>query len=175
MAFPTLKQTLRVLHDAKSSPNQTVLDCLLTLLHASYDDDQISKYEKLCDQYSDATDGDDLQQDVVLALQNLRSCDVTELVPALIGYLQADDQFYELGHAMIALVFPRKRSTISPDALTEMQRDVLIALTATDAIWSSDGTFTALLKGRGLPTTQSKAQQLITRIQKEANKWGSPG
>ena len=170
MAFPTLKQTLRALHDAKSSPNQTVLDDLLALLHASYDEDQISKYEKLSDQYSDATDGKDLQQDVVLALQNLRSCDVTELIPALIDYFQEDDQFYDLGHAMIALVFPRKRSTVSPDTLTDMQREVLTALTGTDAIWRSDGTFAALLKSRGLPTTKSKAQQLMTKSEKEANK-----
>jgi Domain of unknown function (DUF4262) len=174
MAFPTLKQTLRALRDVKSSPNQTVLDCLLALLHASYDhasydDDQISKYEKLSDQYSDAIDGNELQQDIVLAMRYLRSCDVTELIPALIGYFKEDDQFYELGHAMISLAFPRKRSTVSSEALTDMQREVLTALTGTDAIWSSDGTLAALLKVRGLPTTKSKAQQLVTKSQKEAN------
>lgn len=169
MAFPTLKQTLRALHDVKSLPSEAVLDCLSTLLHASYDDQPL-KYEKLSDQYSDATNGKDLQQEVVLAMRNLRSCDVTELIPALIGYFKEDDQFYELGHAMISLAFPRKRSPISPAALTDMQRNVLTALTETDAIWRCDGTLATLLKGRGLPPTRSKAQQLITRSQKEANK-----
>lgn len=167
MAFPTLKQTQHALEEAKASQSQTAFDCLFAILRASYDDDQLSKYEKLSDQYSDVTDGNDLQQDVVLAMPYLRSCDVTELIPALIGYFKDDDQFYELGHAMILLVFPRKRSTVSPETLTEMQREVLAELTATDAIWRSDGTFAALLKSRGLPTTKSKAQQLVTKSKQQ--------
>lgn len=167
MAFPTLKQTLRALDEAKVSHSQTAFDCLFTLLRASYDDDLLSQYEKLSDQYSDVTDGNDLQQDVVLAIPYLRLCDVTELIPALIGYFNDDDQFYELGHAMISLVFPRTRSTVSPETLTEMQREVLAALTATDAIWSSDGTFATLLRSRGLPTTKAKAQQLATKSKQQ--------
>lgn len=167
MAFPTLKQTLHALEEAKASQNQTAFDCLFTLLRASYDDDQLSKYEKLSDQYSDVTEGNDLQQDVVLAMPYLRSCDVAELIPALISYFKEDDQFYELGHAMISLVFPRKRSIVSPETLTETQKEVLAALTGTDAIWRSDGTFATLLKSRGLPTTKSKAQQLVTKSKQQ--------
>lgn len=167
MAFPTLKQTLRALDEAKNSQSKASFDCLFTLLRASYDDDQLSKYEKLSDQYLEVMDGNDLQQDVVLALQYVRSCDVTELIPALIGYFKDDDQFYELGHAMISLVFPRKRSTVSFETLTAIQRDVLTALTETDAIWRSDGTIATLLKSRGLPPTKSKAQQLVTKSKRQ--------
>ncbi len=167
MAFPTLKQTLHALEEGKASQSKTAFDCLFAILRASYDDGQQSKYEKLSDQYSDLTDGNDLQQDVVLAMPYLRSCDVTELVPALIGYFKDDDQFYELGHAMISLAFPRRRSAVSPETLTEMQREVLAALTGTDAIWRSDGTVATLLKSRGLPTTKSKAQQLVTKSKKQ--------
>ncbi|MFN5469846.1 MAG: hypothetical protein ACK5ZC_09325 [Pirellulaceae bacterium] len=167
MAFPTLKQTLHALDDAKLSQSQASLDCLFAVLRASYDDDQLSKYDKLSDQYSDVTDGSDLQQDVVLAMPHFRSCDVTELIPALIGYYKDDDQFYELGHALISLVFPRKRSAVLPETLIESQREVLAALTETDAIWISDATFPTLLKGRGLPTGKSKAQQLVTKRKKQ--------
>lgn len=167
MTFPTLKQTLRALDDAKISQSQASLDCLFAVLRASYDDDQLSKYDKLSDQYSDVTDGNDLQQDVVLAMPHFRSCDVTELIPALIGYFKDDDQFYELGHAMISLVFTRTRSTVLPETLIEAQRKVLAVLTETDAIWRSDGTFPTLLRGRGLPTAKSEAQQLVAKRKKQ--------
>jgi hypothetical protein len=100
-------------------------------------------------------------------MPHFRSCDVTELIPALIGYYKDDDQFYELGHALISLVFPRKRSAVLPETLIESQREVLAALTETDAIWRSDATFPTLLKGRGLPTGKSKAQQLVTKRKKQ--------
>ncbi len=40
MTFPTLKQTLRALDDAKISQSQASLDCLFAVLRASYDDGQ---------------------------------------------------------------------------------------------------------------------------------------
>ena len=162
MALPTLKQTLQAMKAAKSDQSEASYDCLFGLLRASYDDKQLTNYDRLSDQYCDAMDGNDLQQDVVLAMQNLRSGHVAELVHALIGYFKDDDQFYELGHAMISLVFPRKRSIVSPETLTDLQRAVLKALTDMDTIWECDGTLPALLKSRGLPITKSKARQLVT-------------
>jgi hypothetical protein len=167
MAFPTLAQTLQALESVKSEQSQSSYDCLSAILRASYDGKQLSKYDKLSDQYCDAMDGNDLQQDVVLAIQYLRSRDVTELVQALIGYFKDDDQFYELGHAMISLAFPRKRSTISPETLTDLQRDVLTSLNEKEAIWKCDGDLPALLKSRGLPTTKSKSRQLVTNSIKQ--------
>jgi hypothetical protein len=167
MAFPTLAQTLQALESVKSEQSQSFYDCLSAILRASYDGKQLSKYDKLSDQYCDAMDGNDLQQDVVLAIQYLRSRDVTELVQALIGYFKDDDQFYELGHAMISLAFPRKRSTISPETLTDLQRDVLTSLNEKEAIWKCDGDLPALLKSRGLPTTKSKSRQLVTNSIKQ--------
>ena len=160
MAFPTLAQTLQALKSVKSEQSQQSFDCLSAILRASYDD-------KLSDQYCDAMDGNDLQQDVVIAMQYLRSRDLTELVQALMGYFKDDDQFYELGHAMISLAFPRKRSTISPETLTDLQRDVLTSLNEKDAIWKCDGDLAALLKSRGLPTTKSKSRQLVTNSIKQ--------
>ena len=167
MAFPTLAQTLQALKSVKSEQSQQSFDCLSAILRASYDDKQVSKYDKLSDQYCDAMDGNDLQQDVVIAMQYLRSRDLTELVQALMGYFKDDDQFYELGHAMISLAFPRKRSTISPETLTDLQRDVLTSLNEKDAIWKCDGDLAALLKSRGLPTTKSKSRQLVTNSIKQ--------
>lgn len=167
MAFPTLAQTLQALKSIKSEKSQASFDCLSAILRASYNDKQLSKYDKLSDQYCDAMDGNDLQQDVVLALRYLRSRDVTDLAQALIGYFKDDDQFYELGHAMITLAFPRKRSTISPETLTDLQRDVLTSLNEKDAIWKYDGDLPALLKNRGLPITQSKSRQLVTNSIKQ--------
>lgn len=167
MALPTLKQTLQALKAAKSEQSQASFDCLFAILRASYDDKQLTKYDKLSDQYCDAMDGNDLQQDVVLAMQYLRSSDVAELVQALIGYFNDDDEFYELGHAMISLVFPRKGSIVSPVTLTDLQRDVLTALTEKETIWRCDGMLPALLKSRGLPITKSKARQLATKSIKQ--------
>lgn len=163
MALPTLKQTLQAMKAAKSDQSKASYDCLIGLLRASYDHQQLSKYDKLSSQYCDAMDGNDLQQDVVVAMQNLQSGNVTELVHALIAYFKDDDQFYELGHAMISLVFPMKRSIVSPDTLTDLQRTVLKALTDVDTIWECDGALPSLLKSRGLPITRSKARQLGRR------------
>ena len=167
MAFPTLAQTLQALKSVKSEESQQSFDCLSAILRASYDDKQLSKYDKLSDQYCDAMDGNDLQQDVVIAMQYLRSRDVTELVRTLMGYFKHDDQFYELGHAMISLAFPRKRSTISPETMTDLQRDVLTSLNDNDAIWKCDGDLPALLKSRGLPITKSKSRQLVANSIKQ--------
>lgn len=162
MALPTLKQTLQAMKAAKSDQSDASYDCLFGLLRASYDDKQLTKYDKLSDLYCEATDGNDLQQDVVLAMQNLRPGNTAELVHELIGYFKDDDQFYELGHAMISLAFPKRRSTISPETLTDLQRDVLTSLIEKDAIWKCDGDLPALLKNRGLPITKSKSRQLVT-------------
>jgi hypothetical protein len=167
MAFPTLAQTLQALKSVKSQQSQQSFDCLSAILRASYDDKQLSKYDKLSDQYCDAMNGNDLQQDVVLAMQHLRTSDVTELILALIGYFKDDDQFYELGHAMVSLAFPRKRSIISPETLTDLQRDVLASLNEKDAIWKCDGDLPALLKSRGLPITKSKSRQLVANSIKQ--------
>ncbi len=167
MAFPTLAQTLQALKSVKSDNSQQSFDCLSTILRASYDDKQLPKYDKLSEQYCDAMDGNDLQQDVVIAMQYLRSRDVTELVRALMGYFKDDDQFYELGHAMISLAFPRKRSIVSPETMTDLQRDVLTSLNDNDAIWKCDGDLPALLKSRGLPITKSKSRQLVTNSIKQ--------
>jgi hypothetical protein len=167
MVFPSLAQTLRALKSVKSEHSQASIDCLSAILRASYDDKQLSKYDKLSDQYCDAMDGNDLQQDVVLAMQFFRGRDVTELVQELIGYFNGDDQFYELGHAMISLAFPKKRSAISPETLTDLQRDVLTSLNEKAAIWECDGELPALLKSRGLPTTKSKSRQLVTKSIKQ--------
>lgn len=162
MALPTLKQTLQAMKAAESDQSEASYDCLFGLLRASYDAKKLSNFEKLADQYCDAMDGNDLQQDVVLAMQYFRSRDVTELVQALIGYFKGDEQFYELGHAIISLAFPTKRSTISPETLTDLQRDVLTSLNEKEAIWKCDGELPALLKSRGLPITRSKSRQLVT-------------
>ncbi len=161
MPLPSFKQILYALDNVKSSIDSEVADCLIALLRASYNKKQQVAFDKLADKYCDAIDGNDLQQDVVCALPHLVGFDASELIPELLGYFRNDCEFYELAHAIISLVFPKKRSAVAPDLLNDLQRTVLTEISGSDPIWRCDGDFATLLKRRGLPITQSKTRQLL--------------
>ncbi len=163
MPLPSLKQTLYALHNVKSSSDSEVAACLIALLRASYNKKQQAAFDKLADRYCDAVGGNDLQQDVVCALPHLVGFDASELIPELLGYFRNDCQFYELAHAIVSLVFPKKRSAVANDTLNDLQRTVLAEIAGSDPIWRSDGDFATLLKRRGLPITQSTTRQLLNR------------
>lgn len=167
MPLPSLKQTVYALNNVKSSSNSEVADCLIALLRASYNKGQQAAFDKLADKYCDALVGNDLQQDVVCAIPHLRGLDESELVPELLDYFRNDCQFYELAHAIISLVFPKKRSAVALDALNDLQRSVLNEIAGSDPIWRSDGDFATLLKRRGLPITQSKTRQFLNGTLKQ--------
>jgi hypothetical protein len=167
MPLPSLKQALYALGNVKSSSDSEVADCLIVLLRASYNKKQQASFDKLADKYCDAVDGNDLQQDVVCALPHLVGFDASKLVPELLGYFRNDCQFYELAHAIVSLVFPKKRSAVTPDTLNDLQKTVLTEIAGSDPIWRNDGEFAALLKRRGLPITQSKTRQLLNRTVKQ--------
>jgi hypothetical protein len=167
MPLPSLKQTLYAFDNLKSSSDSEVADCLISLLRASYNKQQQAAFDKLADKYCDAIDGNDLQQDVVCALPHLVGFDASGLIPELLGYFRSDCQFYELAHAIILLVFPRKRSAVALDTLNDLQKTVLTEIAGSDPIWRSDGDFVTLLKRHGLPITQSKTRQLLNGTLKQ--------
>ena len=167
MPLPSLKQTLYALDNVKSSSDSEVADCLIELLRASYNKKQQAAFDKLADKYGDAVDGNDLQQDVVCALPHLVGFDAIELIPELLGYFRDDCQFYEIGHAIISLMFPKKRSAVALDTLNDLQKTILTEIAGSDPIWRCDGDFATLLKRRGLPITQSKTRQLLNGTLKQ--------
>lgn len=167
MPLPSLKETVYALDNVKSTSASKVADCLIALLRASYNKKQQASFDKLADKYCDAVDGNDLQQDVVCALPHLVGFDASELIPELLEYFRNDCQFYELAHAIVALVFPKKRSAVTLDTLNDLQRSVLTEIAGSDPIWRNDGEFATLLKRRGLPITQSKTRQLLNGTVKQ--------
>ena len=138
------------------------LQRLTNVLHASYDQRLKDSYESLADQYSEMTiDGNDLQQDTVLAFANLPNGTADWIVWDLIRYFVSDTQFYELAHAMLALAFPVSPSVDDLFVRGNMQRDVLSTIINNKAIWRSDMTIAGRLAERGLPTDRDGVAKLI--------------
>ena len=108
-----------------------------------------------CADYAAATDGNDLEQDILLALAELEPGYADAAIAPLIARFRRDRQFYEIGHAVVGLAFPRPGTEAANDALNEVQRSVLSALLDNAAIWSCDLDLPRVLFERGLPRTRN--------------------
>jgi hypothetical protein len=113
------------------------------------------------DDYLAATDGNDLEQDLVLALAELEPGWADEAIEPLFSRFRQDPQSYEMGHAVIGLTFPRRHSDSANDALNDDQVIVLCALLANTAIWSCDMDLPRVLFERGLPKTRNGIALLL--------------
>lgn len=163
-SLPTITEIVDTLRQVRSQPGSlTRSECepLFTVLRAAYDDKLEDQYEALDDQYVDVTEGaDNLLQDAVIAISQLPCSFANDRVPELITFLDSDDQFYELAHALVALTFPITSSVAKVH--NNLQRDVLAAVIANDDIWDSDAMFADYLKPRGLPNNRWKIEALLT-------------
>ena len=140
---------------------------LTNVLHVSYDQHCKDDYESLAYQYSKTTDdGNDLQQDTVLAFANLPNGTADWIVCDLIRYFDTDTQFYELAHAMLALAFPTASNVDDLFVRGNMQRDVLSAIINNEAIWRSDMAIADRLAERGLPRDRDSVTKLMASTEK---------
>ena len=167
-SFPSPEQvasSLRSIVDQSTPLCEDDLRRLALVLHASYGRDGADDYGVLAERYSETTDdGSDLQQDVVAAFSRLSNGDADWIVRDLVDYFGSDGQFYELGHAMLALSFPLSLTAV--DGLTAdnlMQREVLSAMIQNDTIWRYDMTLSDQLTERGLPACREGLAKLIAQ------------
>jgi hypothetical protein len=163
--LPSISEITSAIRSANEHPhtlNDDELQRLASTLRASYDDRFQDAFDVLNKNYASATDdGNDLQQDIVVAFSRLQNGACDWIVTDLIRYFERDPQFYELAHALLALSFPA--TTIVDDlfARGNMQREVLSAIIRNTAIWRSDMTLADHLAERGLPISRGNVANLI--------------
>lgn len=164
-ALPTIGEIATSLRTAMQHPNalrEDEIRRLTNVLHASYDERCKDDYDALAHKYAKTTDdGNDLQQDTVLAFANLSNGSADWIVCDLIRYFDTDAQFYELAHAMLALAFPASSTADDLFIRGNMQRDVLSAMINNEPIWRSDMTIADRLAKRGLPTDRDGLTNLM--------------
>lgn len=166
MPPPTISEITTAIQRVREDPeNLTSADArlLLATFRASADDACAAEFEDLEDAWLDATDADDLQQDVVLALSDLppvvAQSIAAEAIPLLAECLQSDDQFYELAHAIVCLCFAGQQS--ETDCNAPLAQAALQAICNNKHIWELDATFPDCLRKHGLPHTRSQVQALL--------------
>jgi len=118
----------------------------------------------LSTQYSELTDGNDLQQDVVECLANLPVNPTNPTIDPLLVTFERDQQLYEAMHALIAQTIPEATDTTRQSALGPMQIEVLNRLASADAIWEYDMTLGDRLTARGLPASRHKLRRMLAAI-----------
>lgn len=142
--------------------------CLARALRASYGEDGDAAFETVAEEYAARSDGDDLQQSVVIALSCLPNGSADWIVSDLLRYIESDPQFYELAHAALALSFPAANGATDDHIIQgNLQRDVLIGILNNNAIWHLDMTFAQCLADRGLPTDRDSVAKLVTSTVQE--------
>jgi hypothetical protein len=132
------------------------------ILSESYNDALVEQFTKLQADFLEATDGNmDAQQEVVNAIATLNVGQAEFLVKDLIAYFYDDVQFYELGHTVLAIMFPTSHQMVRRDSINEQQLAVLSCLIKNDPIWRNDLDIEDDLKSRGLPTTRAEMLTFI--------------
>jgi hypothetical protein len=136
-------------------PEASIRELLDTLAR-----DEYFEPSPLEDDYAEATATEEdcgaLGQDIVLAFAHLGCGQADFVIPRLLEFWSFDSQFYELGHAMLALAFPPSDRMVVEESLSGRQRRIVQALLAQPMIWDSDMTWGEALIRYGLPRTRGE-------------------
>lgn len=115
----------------------------------------------LLNEYLVASYGNDLGQDIALALARVPAGRADSAVPVLLEAWQESPSFYEAALAAIALAFPKTEAAFARDQLRPVQVRVLRGLLSDEAIWKYCGDTAPVLASRGLPRDQNGMRRLL--------------
>ena len=146
----------RANHDMGSFTNDDAIE-LSFAFRMSYHPD----FEPLQTQYAESSNGNDLQQDLVVALSKLPNGSACWCVDDLLHYFNIDSGFYELAHAALALSFPIAEQVDQSFLIGNMQIAVMSSIVNNDEIWRNDATIGTKLSQHGLPKTQDGLAELL--------------
>jgi hypothetical protein len=118
----------------------------------------------LSDQYRAASDGNDLEQDIALALGKVPAGRADSAIPVLLEAWQESPGFYEAALAAITLAFPKTKARFAGDQLRPAQERVVRALISDEAIWRFCGDTAPLLASRGLPRDRNAMRRLLEDV-----------
>jgi hypothetical protein len=141
-------------------PEASIRELLETLARDEYYEP--SPFE---DDYAEATATEEdcgfLGQDIVVAFAHLEYGQADFVIRRLLEFWSFDCQFYELGHAMLALAFPPSDRTLLKENLSGLQQRILQGLVAQAMIWNCDMNWKEALVQHGLPETLHERFSLL--------------
>jgi len=160
---PSAERLLAIVRKADIAPDALAtqdLDDLAVAYRVITRDDE----SPLAGEYSELTDGEDLQQAIAMAASVVSPHPSHWLVDLMLSTIEHDQSFYEAVHAVLNLTIPKSEASVKAGKLSAGQIHVLSRIAATVKIWDYDMSLMDRLAERGLPTSRHRLHLMLTTI-----------